>query len=232
MTTRRTEREVTYNEPYRRTEPTPPEAARHSRAEQPQPEATEAGRTASPAPEVATGRMSLSDRISGGPIWSGFIIGFAVWIFLQLALIAAGLSGIRAGGGVAVQPSEWWWSLAAGLIALFVGGLIAGMGSRWHTAGTGAMQGLTVWALSFVVLLVLGALGAGLGFGAFSDAVSIGGGGDAVSPSAIQAAEDAAGWAVLLLLATAAAAVVGGIVGSMLSGRAAKRHASESAGRG
>jgi hypothetical protein len=88
--------------------------------------------------------MSSSDRISGGPIWSGFIISFAVWIFLEVVLVAAGLSQIQAGQGSNVQRSGWWWSLAAALVALFIGGLISGVGSRWHTPGVGAMQGLTV----------------------------------------------------------------------------------------
>jgi hypothetical protein len=174
---------------------------------------------ARPEPDMARGRMSLSDRISGGPVWSGFIIGFATWIFLELVLVATGLSGVRAGNGATVDTSQWWWSLGAGLIALFVGGLVAGIASRWHTAGAGAMQGLTVWALSFVAVLLLGAIGTGLGFGAFSDVIRV----NAVDAAAVETARDAAGVSVALLAATAIAAVVGGVLGARLSGRAGQR---------
>lgn len=233
MTTRRTEQDVRYNEPYRRTESAPPETAARTRPEPAPPESAmrtwtemgppEAGRRmpAEPAPAETTGRMSYADRISGGPVWSGFIIGFATWIVLEVFLVAVGLTGIRAGEGTTVEPSEWWWSLAAGLIALFVGGLVAGIASRWHTAAAGALQGLTVWALLFVGLLVLGAVGVGLGFGAFSDVVSVNAGldGAEVPGTAIDTAQDAAGVAVLLLLATAAAAVVGGVIGARFASR-------------
>lgn len=176
---------------------------------------------AGPAPADVTGRMSMADRVTGGPVWSGFLIGLATWIVLQVALVWGGLTGVRAGQGTAVQTSDWWWSLAAGLIGLFVGGLVAGMASRWHTTGAGVLQGLTVWALTFFVILVLAAVGAGVGFGAFSDAVGINPRGDGanVSPSAIQTAQDAAGVAVLLLIFTAVAAVIGGVLGARVAGR-------------
>ena len=216
MTTRSTEPDVTYNKPYRRTETRPPETTWPTRVE---PGADAApDMPTRPEPAVAPGRQSLSDRISGGPVWSGFIIGFATWIFLEIVLVAVGLSGIGAGDGATVDASEWWWSLGAGLVALFVGGLIAGMASRWHTAGAGALQGLTVWALSFVAVLLLGAIGTGLGFGAFSDAIRVN-----ADPAAIETARDAAGVSVALLAATAVAAVVGGVVGARLSGRAGQR---------
>src|SRR5690242_13155353 len=107
MTTRRTDRDVaadrdvtadrdtTVNKPYRRAEPQP--ASNRATWTGPVPEGTARGVPPSPAPEVSAGRMSTSDRISGGPIWSGFIISFAVWIFLEIVLVAAGLSQIQAG---------------------------------------------------------------------------------------------------------------------------------------
>lgn len=230
MTTRRTEqeRDIAINEPYRRAETAPPETAARARTEAARPEMAR-GRMEQAPPEPArpaqaepggadtAGRMSFADRVTGGPVWSGFLIGLATWIFLQVALVALGLNAIRAGQGETVQRSAWWWSLAAGLIALFIGGLVAGMASRWHTASAGALQGLTVWALLFVVLLVLSAVGAGLGFGAFSDTVGITG--TDVTPEAIETARDAAGVAVLLLVLTAAAATIGGIVGGRFATR-------------
>jgi hypothetical protein len=182
--------------------------------------------TAAAAPEPSAGRMSFADRISGGPVWSGFIIGFAVWIFLEIVLVAAGYTGIRAGAGTTVRTSDWWWSLGAGVVALFIGGLISGLASRWHTIGAGALQGLTVWALTSVAVLVLASVGAGLGFGAISDAVGIknaGLSGTAVPASTIQTARDAAGVSIALLAAVAAASVLGGILGAFLSGRVAGR---------
>jgi hypothetical protein len=181
--------------------------------------------TPGPAAEVSTGRMSVADRISGGPILSGFIISIAVWIFLEIVLIAAGLNHIRAGQGTSVPRSDWWYSLGAGAVALFIGGLISGLTSRWHTAGAGALQGLTVWALSFVGVLLLAAVGAGIGFGAFSDAIGIKStlNGTAVPASTVTAARDAAGAAIVLLVVTAAVAVIGGIVGALITGGMQRR---------
>jgi hypothetical protein len=186
--------------------------------------------TSGQAAEVSTGRMSLTDRISGGPIWAGFIIGIAVWIFLEIVLVAAGLSHIRAGQGTSVPRSDWWYSLGAGGIALFIGGLVSGLTSRWHTAGAGALQGFTVWALSFVGLLVLAAVGAGIGFGAFSDAIGIRStlNGTSVPASTVTAARDAAGAAIVLLVVTAVLAAIGGCLGAMVAGgmqRRAQKHA-------
>jgi hypothetical protein len=233
MTTRRTEeRDVTYNEPYGRTEQQSAYASRLATKPGPAeggtamttPAAT--AMTQGPvAPEVSTGRMSVADRISGGPIWSGFIIGIAVWIFLEIVLIAAGLNHIRAGQRTSVPRSDWWWSLGAGGVALFIGGLVSGLTSRWHTAAAGAVQGLTVWALSFVGLLLLAAVGAGIGFGAFSDAIDVRStlNGTSVPASTISAARDAAGAAIVLLVVTAVVAVIGGIIGAMITGRTQRR---------
>jgi hypothetical protein len=134
-----------------------------------------------------------------------------------------------------VPRSDWWYSLGAGAIALFIGGLVSGLTSRWHTIGAGAVHGLTVWALSFVGLLLLAAVGAGIGFGAFSDAIAIRSTvtGTSVPSTAITAARDAAGAAIVLLVVTAVVAVIGGIVGSMISGgmqQRSQKHARAMAG--
>jgi hypothetical protein len=160
----------------------------------------------------------MGDRVTGSPVWSGFVVGLATWVLLEIALVAVDLTGINAGPETGVQQSEWWWSLGAGVVALFVGGLFAGAASRWRSAGDGILQGLTVWALTVVGLLVLAALGVGIGFGAFGDVVSIDGAVEAtdVPTGAVETAQDAAGIAVLVLAVTALASTVGGVVGAKL----------------
>lgn len=167
---------------------------------------------------IGSDRSRSGDRVTGSPVWSGFVIGLATWILLEIVLVAVDLTGINAGPEAGVQESEWWWSLGAGVLALFVGGLFAGAASRWRSAGDGALHGLTVWALTVVGLLVLAALGAGIGFGAFGDVVSIDGSVEAtdVPAGAVETAQDAAGIAVLALLVSAVAASVGGAVGAKM----------------
>lgn len=168
--------------------------------------------------DPVTGRAGRGDRVTGSPVWSGFVVGLATWILLEVVLVAVDLTGISSGPGAGVEASEWWWSLAAGVVALFVGGLFAGAASRWRTSGDGALQGLTVWALTVVGLLVLAALGAGIGFGAFGDVVGIDGavGAAEIPAGAAETAQDAAGIAVLALVLTAAAAAAGGSVGAKM----------------
>jgi hypothetical protein len=76
-----------------------------------------------------------------------------------------------------------------------------------------------------VALLLLGIVGAGVGFGAFSDAISVRSGLNAnpASASTIETAKNAAGVAVVLLVVTAVVAVLGGILGTFLSGRTQRR---------
>lgn len=172
-----------------------------------------------PAPAGATAVAAVTTdstgerrpRISWGPLWAGFVITLATYFVLQLALIAVGLVDLPVEGG-----SDGWWSAAAGLVAFFVGGLIAGATAAWRGVGDGMLHGFILWGLALAGLLALAALGSGLALGSLDttrvfDDLSA----NLDAPSAGDA-QDAAGWSLLGVAVAAAAAVIGGAVGGAL----------------
>jgi len=167
-------------------------------------------------------------RVAGAPIWSGFAVALAVWILLEFLLAAIDLVPLGLSG--TFDAEELWWTGGASVIALFVGGMVTGAASRSHAAADGALQGVVTWAAVVAGVLILSALGAGIGFGAlgasFQNTET-----QAQVPAQQQAqaeqqefvftqdqAEEAAGIALLFLGATVIAAGAGGAIGSKMSG--------------
>ncbi|MDG4833485.1 hypothetical protein O7627_29870 [Solwaraspora sp. WMMD1047] len=175
--------------------------------------------------DAPTMRRSAGDRITGGPVWGGFVVALASWITLEVLLVALTLTGVTAGPDPAPDQSAWWWSLLAAVVALFVGGLTAGAASRWQGPRDGLLLGVTVWALTMVALLVLSAVGAGIGFGAFGQLFGTGrvGTGQELPAAITDAAQDAALVALLVLGLTVVAAAAGGAVGAKIWPRNADR---------
>jgi hypothetical protein len=165
-------------------------------------------------------RVSLPavSRIRGGPVWGGFTVALATWILLELALFAVDLGGLAARVVPEADTSAWWWSGAAACIAFFVGGLVAGASSVWDRVSDGVLQGLVVWSLIVVALLVLSAVGAGIGFGVVGDVLATSP--DVISseasPTVVADAQSAAAAAVLALGITLAASALGGAIGAKL----------------
>ena len=183
-------------------------------------------RQESGAERAVRGARPLNSRISGAPVWSGFAVGFGTWVLFEIILLATGLIGIAVAPGGAVESTQWWWSFAAAIVALGLGGMVAGASSVWKGALDGTLQGLTVWGIAVIALLLLSAFGAGVSFGAFgqlfntSRAASAGAN---VPVQAIEAARNAATYAGITLAATAAAAAVGGAMGAKVWPRASDR---------
>jgi hypothetical protein len=115
--------------------------------------------------------IGRSTRVGGGPVWRGFVIALATWVLLELALFAVDLTGINAGPGAA-DADEWWWSAVAAVVVFFLGGLVAGASTSSRRSDDGILNGITVWALGVFAVLILAALGAGVGFGAFGDVLN------------------------------------------------------------
>ncbi|MEW2382635.1 hypothetical protein AB0873_11200 [Micromonospora sp. NPDC047707] len=161
-------------------------------------------------------RRGAGDRITGGPVWGGFVVALATWITLEVLLVALTLTGVGAGPDPTPDQSTWWWSLVAAVVALFVGGLTAGAASRWRGPRDGMLLGVTVWALTMVALLVLSAVGAGIGFGAFGQLFGTGrvAAGQELPVSITETAQDAALVALLVLGLTVVAAAAGGTIGA------------------
>lgn len=172
--------------------------------------------TRPPLFEVDDVDIGSSTRVRGAPVWSGFVIALATWVLLELGLVALELTGINAGPGAA-DADEWWWSALAAASAFFLGGLVAGASISSRRSADGVLNGITVWAIGVLAVVILAALGAGVGFGAFGDVLNqttqgAQGGGNEV----LETARDAAGAATLALGLTVAAAAGGGAIGAKL----------------
>jgi hypothetical protein len=157
-------------------------------------------------------------RVRGGPVWAGFAVALATWLLLQLVVIALTLGDLTssiAGGG---SSSGLWWSGVAAVVALFVGGLVAGAASEWDGVSDGILQGVVVWSMVVVSLILLSAIGAGIGFGVVGDLLNTvhGIGAGQVDSSVTSTAQDAAAGAVLALGVTVVAAGLGGAAGAKL----------------
>ena len=163
------------------------------------------------------------DSTRWGPIWAGLITALTTFLLLQLLAIGTGLQDV----GPGAQGAGGWVPAVIGLIAFFIGGLVAGITSAIRGAGTGLLHGFLVWALGTVLILVLSALGLGQLFGALGNvAGQLGPGGlrnaagaaqanaPNVSPQeAAQAIRTGAIGAFFGLLLSALASMLGGFLG-------------------
>jgi hypothetical protein len=106
-----------------------------------------------------TGATVLRGIVRWDSIWAGVLV--AITTFLLLELLARGI-GLRVAGTSAAD----WILPIIGLIAIFIGGYIAGWtSSGLRDATFGLLNGLLVWALGTVLVLGLSAFGLGRLFG-------------------------------------------------------------------
>ena len=112
--------------------------------------------------------------IHWGSIWAGVPLALTTFLLLELLAIGSGLLTV-AGSGAATAVSP-----IIGLVAFFIGGYVAGLTSGGagggttgvRYAGSGVLQGLLVWALGTILILVVSLLGLGQFFGALGEVVN------------------------------------------------------------
>jgi hypothetical protein len=114
-------------------------------------------------------------RLSWSAVFAGVVASLGVWALLYAFGLALGLSSINPDSPESAKGSGIFtgiWGLIVPLIALFVGGAVAGRGAGIIHRGGGALHGLVMWGLT----TVLGAFLVGnLLTGALRSAVSMGG---------------------------------------------------------
>ena len=162
------------------------------------------------------------DRVRWGPVWAGLVVTIATYLLLQLALFALGALDLdlEVTGDL---PDGALLSGLAGLVAFFLGGLVAGSTSFWRSVTDGLTQGVVMWAVGIVAIVVLSFIGSGFAVGVVGDVAGrlgdlTGGqlGQDINTDQAVEDARDAAATAVLVLGLTLAAAALGGMAGAKL----------------
>jgi hypothetical protein len=191
-------------------------------------------------------RHPLHTLISWPAVIAGGIVAVAVGAMLNLLGVALGASAFNPyefGGGDAegFTAAAGMWMAFANAIALFIGGAVATRAAKYADHHKGALHGLAVWALSFLLAITIasaaGAGGAAAliggeaadsdGRGVVSDTVAPSRviEGELVAPVVVQpsapaAAEEAADttamlalWGFLTMLIGAIAAIFGGLYG-------------------
>jgi hypothetical protein len=93
-----------------------------------------------------------------GAVFAGAAVSIGLWTLLQLLGMGAGLAAIDtndAGNLRSVGIGTTVWSLIVPLIALFIGGMIAGRLSGSHMPRVGSIHGLVMWAITSVLGMIM-----------------------------------------------------------------------------
>lgn len=97
-------------------------------------------------------------KMSWSAIFAGVVAALGVWALLYAFGLALGLSTINPDNPESARPSGIFtgvWSLVVPLIALFVGGAVAGRAAGIIHRGGGALHGLVMWGLTTVLGAVM-----------------------------------------------------------------------------
>src|SRR4051812_32822423 len=93
-----------------------------------------------------------------GAVFAGAAVSIGLWILLQTLGMGAGLAAIDtndAGNLRSVGIGTTVWSLIVPLIALFIGGLIAGRFTGTRVPRIGSIHGLVMWAITSVLGVIM-----------------------------------------------------------------------------
>ena len=153
------------------------------------------------------------DRIRWSSIWAGLAVALALYLFLQLALVATGIVDLAE-----ATTSDAWWSAGAAVVAFLVGGIVAGATAVWRDADDGLLHGIVMWAVGLVLLIALAAFGGGIALGSFdtSSVFDQFSNADVDAVAASGDAEEAASWAVIGLTSALVASALGATIGSKM----------------
>jgi hypothetical protein len=101
--------------------------------------------------DVVVEQIGDRPRLSWGAIFGGAVTALGLWVLLYAFGLAIGLTSLDPANPHSLRGSSIFtgvWALIAPLIALFVGGWVAGRGSSIVTRGHGATHGLVMWGLT------------------------------------------------------------------------------------
>ncbi len=136
-------------------------------------------------------RSILQNRVSWGAILAGVVVALITQVLLTLLGAGIGIATLDPGTGDNPAASTFSiaagiWYMVSGIIAAFVGGYVAARLSGKTVPTTGALHGLTTWALTTLLVLwfLTSTVGALVG-GVFSGVASaVGGVGQTVAQAA------------------------------------------------
>jgi hypothetical protein len=122
----------------------------------------------------------LLKRVTWGAVFAGIVVALVVQLLLNLLGLGVGLStvGVHAAdnpdaGSFSLAAAIWW--IVAGIIAAFIGGLVAGRMSGRPLRSTAGWHGLIAWAgTTLVIAWAVAASVGGLLGGAFNTLGGVG----------------------------------------------------------
>lgn len=168
---------------------------------------------AEPGQAGTAGPMNRFDRVRWSAVWMGALTVLPTYLVLQMLFFAAGWLDFAVTGNTAIVATVT--SAVLGLVAFFIGGLTAGASVTWRGAKSdGILNGIAVWALTVVILLGLGLLGAGAIAGPLGQMISQAGPNAAPVAGDLAVARQVAGWTALAMGLSAVAAAMGAGVGT------------------
>lgn len=139
----------------------------------------------------------MINRVSWGAIFAGVAVALVVQMLLTLLGVGIGIATIDPGSGDNPSASSFSivagiWYVVSGLIAAFAGGYIASRMSGKTRPTTGALHGLTTWAVTTLVIVYLLTTAAGSLIGGVFSGVTrtVGGIGSTVAEAVAPALED------------------------------------------
>jgi len=104
--------------------------------------------------EEYVGSVAGPPRISWGAIFAGAVSALGLWMLLYAFGLAVGLTTLDPNNRGSLRSSGIFtgvWGLVAPLIALFVGGFVAGRGAGIFRRAEGAVHGVVMWGLVTVM---------------------------------------------------------------------------------
>ena len=91
-------------------------------------------------------------------VFAGAATSIALWVLFQMFGMGIGLAAIDVDGAGSLRDvgiGSTMWTLVAPLIAMFIGGMVAGHLAGTFARGVGAMHGFVTWALNAVLGLLV-----------------------------------------------------------------------------
>ncbi len=145
-------------------------------------------------------RTLLRNRVSWGAIFAGIAAALAVQLLLYILGVGVGASSLSvmntaqnpSAGGFSIDAAIWW--VVSGIIASFVGGVVAGRLCGAGSRSTAAWHGFVTWAATTLAMAyLLATVAGGLLGGTFSAlGATLGGFGKAAASSVSGAVSGAA----------------------------------------
>ena len=109
--------------------------------------------------------MSVGTRVSWSAIVAGALVALALSVSLSVLGVALGLSITDSVAAGTLETGATVWSIATVLVSLFIGGYTASLATAGETKGESLIYGVLVWGVLFLLMPLMGGLGAKFGFG-------------------------------------------------------------------